>query len=99
MRLSPEQRRLIKQAASDLFGPSVEVVLFGSRVDDEQRGGDIDLMIKTPEDIERPAVMAARLSARLSRLLDGRKIDVIIQSSSLKPLPIHEIAEQTGVKL
>lgn len=100
MRLSKHQQVLIKRTAAELFaGNAVEVILFGSRVDDRQRGGDIDLMVKTGASIEHPAVMAARLSTRLSALLDGRKVDVIIQSPALKQLPIHAIAEKTGVRL
>ena len=49
MRLTPDQRQLIKQAAAELAGPTARVHLFGSRVDDQQRGGDIDLLVEIPE--------------------------------------------------
>lgn len=99
MRLTKHQREQIKQTATALFGHPVEVILFGSRVDDTQRGGDIDIMIKTSEPVDRPAVLAAKLSSRLTRLLGGRNVDVVIQSDSLKHLPIHDIAERTGITL
>ncbi|WP_438873993.1 hypothetical protein [Thiohalocapsa halophila] len=41
MRLTAHQQQVIKQAAQDAFGPDVRVDLFGSRVDDTRRGGDI----------------------------------------------------------
>lgn len=99
MRLSEHQQQQIKQTATKLFGHPVEVILFGSRVDDDQRGGDIDIMIKTGQPVDRPAIMAAKLGSQLSRLLDGRNVDVVIQSDSLKRLPIHDIAERTGIRL
>jgi predicted nucleotidyltransferase len=99
MRLSKHQQQQIKQTAAAVFGHPVVVILFGSRVDDSKHGGDIDIMIKTGEPVDRPAVMAAKLAGRLSRLLEGRKVDVVIQSDSLKHLPIHDIAERTGIRL
>jgi predicted nucleotidyltransferase len=99
MRLSKAQSEKIKQAANELFGHPVEVILFGSRVDDSKRGGDVDIMVRTTMPVERPALMAARLGVRLSRLLDGRKVDVVIQAPSLKRQAIHAVAEQTGVRL
>lgn len=99
MRLTQNQQRQIKATATSQFGESVEVILFGSRVDDTRRGGDIDIMIKTSEPVERPAVMAAKLATRLSRLLNNRNVDVIIQSDSLEHLPIHDVAERTGIRL
>jgi hypothetical protein len=47
MRLTPIECAVIKQAAKDCFNDGVVVRLFGSRVLDEQRGGDIDLLITT----------------------------------------------------
>jgi len=99
MRLTKDQRQQIKEATSDLFGQSVEVILFGSRVDDNRRGGDIDIMVRTNGPVERPAVMSAKLATRLSRLLDGRNVDVVIQSDTLEHLPIHDVAERTGIRL
>jgi predicted nucleotidyltransferase len=99
MRLNNHQQQQIKQTANGFFDQPVEVFLFGSRVDDARRGGDIDIMIKTSEPVDRPAVMAAKIATRLSRLLDGRNVDVVLQSDSLEHLPIHDIAERTGIRL
>lgn len=43
------------------------VRVFGSRLDDAARGGDLDLMLELPEPVENPAILAARMSARVSR--------------------------------
>ena len=42
---------------------------------------------------------AAQFSAKLTRLLQGRKVDVLLTAPNLMHLPIHEIAFQKGQKL
>jgi len=41
MRLSPEQIVTIKQETEHFFGAQAEVWLFGSRVDDTKKGGNV----------------------------------------------------------
>ena len=45
MRLSTDQIQAIRQAATAAFGKGTSVWLFGSRVDDAKKGGDIDLLV------------------------------------------------------
>jgi len=47
MRLSDEERRVIRAACEEVFGPRATVRLFGSRVRDEARGGDLDLLVES----------------------------------------------------
>lgn len=49
MRLSEHERNVIRKAAAEVFGPDVRVMLFGSRVDDSRRGGDIDLFVEASD--------------------------------------------------
>ena len=70
--------------------------LFGSRLRDDARGGDVDLLVELPEAVEDPAVLASRLSALISRSLYGRKVDVLLLAPNLRRLPIHEVALQEG---
>ena len=51
MRLTTDQIQAIRDAASSAFGEKTAVWLFGSRVDDSKKGGDIDVLV-------RPAPMA-----------------------------------------
>ncbi len=71
MRLTAQQQATIKDGVRSLFSAPVEVFLFGSRVDDTAKGGDIDLLIVLPEPVENHALAVARVSARLSILLGG----------------------------
>lgn len=99
MRLTPSQVETIRSAALQLLGPRAQVTLFGSRVDDHRKGGDVDLMVEVPNAIEDPAVISARMASRVSRAMDGRKVDVVLKAPNLMSQPIHQIARQTGVVL
>ncbi len=99
MRLTDYQTEAIKQLANQIAGEHVHVRVFGSRLDDNARGGDLDLMLELPEPADNPALMAARFSARVSRLMLGRKVDVLIAAPNLMYLPIHDIAFKEGKTL
>ena len=47
MRLSPVQTRLIVDCVRQQFGADARVMLFGSRLDDAARGGDVDLLVES----------------------------------------------------
>ena len=99
MRLSPEQIVAIRTGVAQLAGDAARVWLFGSRVHDDARGGDLDLLVEVDEMVEEPAQLAARLAARVSRSMHGRKVDVLIKAPNLLHLPIHTIALAEGVRL
>ncbi|MBT9612044.1 MAG: nucleotidyltransferase domain-containing protein [Burkholderiales bacterium] len=79
-----------------MAGSQVRVRVFGSRLDDHAHGGDLDIMLELPEAVENPALMAARISAKLSRLMHGRKVDVLLSAPNLMRLPIHDMAFSEG---
>lgn len=99
MRLTKAQIEQIKILAAEQFGPEAELHLFGSRVDDAGRGGDVDLLVQSPVAVDRPALASARLAARVSRLLHGRKVDIVLQAPNLARAPIHDAARLQGVRL
>ena len=47
MRLQSKEIQTIIQIAKDIYGETVQVYLFGSRLNDEKRGGDIDLLVRS----------------------------------------------------
>jgi predicted nucleotidyltransferase len=96
MRLTDNEIQIIRDAVLDVLGENTRIVLFGSRVDDTLKGGDIDLMIELDQKVDRPALQSARVAGRVSRLLSGRKVDVVLKAPNLKSQPVHEIATQTG---
>lgn len=96
MRLTSDQIHAIRQLVQQLAGTKSTVRLFGSRLDDNAHGGDVDLMLELIEPVDNPALMTAQLSARVSRLMHGRKVDVLLSAPNLKRLPIHDIAFKEG---
>ncbi len=99
MRLTPAQQAAIRSLSAELFGDKAGVWLFGSRVDDSGRGGDIDIMLDIPEPVDNPALLVARFSVMASRLMSGRKVDVLLFAPNLAHLPIHDVAFREGKKL
>lgn len=99
MRLTSQQMQSIREIAHRVAGANSRVRVFGSRLDDKARGGDLDLLLELPEAVTRPALMAAQMSARVSRLMHGRRVDVVISAPNLKQLPIHEVALKEGQAL
>ncbi len=101
MRLSEQQCFIIRNAVAENFGLDANVWLFGSRVDDSKRGGDIDLYIEAATD-DADEIVEAKLRFRVAlyKQLGDQKVDVIVRRPGFKNnLPIYDIAKQTGVKL
>jgi predicted nucleotidyltransferase len=101
MRLTPQQIHSIKQVAFDVFGSAAQVYLFGSRVDDQQRGGDIDLYV-AEADLSLDAQLDAKLKflVKIKQQLGDQRIDVVFAPAQGQVLlPIHRMAQQSGVPL
>lgn len=75
MRLTPTEVAAISQVAAQLLDPSVKVYLFGSRADDERKGGDIDLLIMSEATVSRK--IQRDFIILLQRHLGERKFDVV----------------------
>ncbi|MCD8504549.1 MAG: nucleotidyltransferase domain-containing protein [Burkholderiaceae bacterium] len=99
MRLTEKEIDIIRETAHEVFGQNIQITLFGSRVNDQAKGGDIDLMIEVYENVDRPALLSARVASRVSRSLAGRAVDVVLKAPNLKTQPIHEIAARSGIVL
>lgn len=99
MRLNTVAQKIIKAEVADLLGPGNIVRLFGSRVDDNQRGGDIDLLIESAVPVENKVETECKLAARLYIKLGGRKVDVLIIDEFTPLMPVHQQAIEHGVIL
>lgn len=102
MRLSPPERDAIRAAARDAFPPGTRLVLFGSRVDDARRGGDIDLLVEPACEFEPDELVArrTRFVAGLYRRLDEQRIDVVVaRAGSDDDRPVVRAARRDGLEL
>lgn len=101
MRLTPFQIQTICESAEKNFGKNTQVWLFGSRVDDHAKGGDIDLYIE-PQTQKSSDLITAKLQflRDLHKKIGDQKIDVVLRrTDSTVDLPVYRIAKQTGVLL
>jgi predicted nucleotidyltransferase len=101
MRLTPKETQIISETFSQYFSSDDHLWLFGSRVNDTTKGGDIDLYIETHE-TDANALLEKKLNFvnELWQQLGEQKIDVILNMlSSNTKLPIYLIAKKEGVIL
>ena len=77
MRLTDFQKNTIRQTVSEVFGADSSVYLFGSRVDDHKRGGDIDLLVVSSHHLDEAFRLSLKTQSRLARRLGEQKIDLM----------------------
>jgi len=85
---------MIKKAFLEVF-ESGNIYLFGSRVDDTKKGGDIDLYISTPD---KKDLVSKKIDflVQLKRKIGEQKIDVVLDYATNRL--IDNIAKQ-GIRL
>lgn len=96
MRLSAEEIASIKRIISSVFGGDAEVKLFGSRIDDGKRGGDVDLYVmpKLRDGLfDKRVACLSKLEATLPYPVD------LVVAEPEASRPIDRIALKTGVSL
>ena len=99
MRLSDEQRTIITEEARRHFGAGAGVLLFGSRVHDDLRGGDIDLYIEADGSAEELLARELRFYATLQRRLGEQRIDIVVHRRDVALRDIDREARRTAVPL
>ena len=101
MRLSSRTQQIIRDSVRTVFGDHAKVMVFGSRVNEEARGGDIDLYIEidggdTPRQrLEREL----KLYALLQKALGEQRIDLVIHERGATLKAIDKEASSTGLIL
>lgn len=99
MRINAEQIAIIREEVMRQLGADAVVRLFGSRVDDTQRGGDIDLLVESVRPLVNRVQAECKLAASQYIKLGGRKVDVLIKDPVMPLQPIHQQALTHGVIL
>ncbi len=93
MRLTPQEIKIIKCSVAEV-DPNAELVLFGSRTDDEARGGDIDLLV---ESCVIDSQKKRDLRDQLFHQLGAQKVDLFVTKDYSEPFA--RVARSKGVKL
>ncbi|MBU0500860.1 MAG: nucleotidyltransferase domain-containing protein [Gammaproteobacteria bacterium] len=99
MRLTPTARAVIRQTAQEVFGDDAVVKLFGSRLDDRQRGGDIDLLIELPQPQEGARQRSLRMAALLQMRMGDQPIDILLIDPQTQLHAIHRMAQATSERI
>lgn len=84
MRLTAYQAETIKQLSKKHFGPKSTVSLFGSRTDDNKKGGDIDLLIQSNDESNFTIEKKAHFLAELKTKIGNRHIDVVFDTNNTR---------------
>lgn len=98
MRLKPTEVEAIKAAARQAFGDTAIVRLFGSRLDDEARGGDIDLHVEADPSVDEWHARGVFEDA-LFRRIEPQKVDLILSRRGGVPRGFERIAYRDGMVL
>ena len=94
MRLTSWEVKEIKETAKKIFGEDTKVYLFGSRVDDTKKGGDIDLYILTKNNSYENEI---KFWCELQQRLGEQKIDIIVSKNPSRE--IEKLALKEGIEL
>jgi predicted nucleotidyltransferase len=94
MRLSTEEIILLKDNLA-MLSEDAKIYLFGSRVDDFKKGGDIDLLIVSKK-LDKKDIRLIRIA--FFKKFGEQKIDIIVDNGEFSD-PFHKIILQKAVQL
>jgi predicted nucleotidyltransferase len=96
MRLKTEQITNIIEIVQAITPQPFQIRLFGSRLDDEAKGGDVDLLIETPH------LLGLLQKAQLKNALEMRlnlPVDLLMVQQGQPLSPFQQIAFEKSVLL
>ena len=95
MRLSVDEARAIREEVRK-FDPEAEIFLHGSRTNDSDRGGDIDLLVVSDKLGFRELL---RLRMAILDRIGWQQLDLVLRRRDQLNEPLATMARGTGVKL
>lgn len=98
MRLDPSEVDAIRTAVREVFGAAATARLFGSRVRDDLKGGDIDLLVEV-EPGQGSIANEQRLRDRVAPAVEDLRIDIVLRERGTPLRPIERIALRDGIPL
>ena len=98
MRISKDMAAALVILAKQHIAEDAQVWLFGSRVKDDARGGDIDIMIEA-SCINNPLEKKIKFRLAFEDEWGEQKLDILLHDTSRSDQPIHEVVRETGILL
>lgn len=101
MRLKEYEKQAIITSVMRHIATPTAIWLFGSRVDDNKKGGDIDLFVEY-ENQQHQALSWKNKRKIINDITDEigeQKIDLLTHEITQMREPIHNIARATGIRL
>ena len=96
MRLLASDIKIIKESIYNYITDAT-IMLFGSRVDDTKKGGDIDIFVQTNKNVTLKEQIKILTTMELQGIL--RKVDLVIEMPNSKKLSIFQTAKEEGILL
>ena len=96
MRLTPAQIDTIKSTTQAVLGERAQVWLYGSRLDDDRLGGDIDLLIESTQKVT--LMERARIKYRVESQLQ-LPVDILVAQTGKAASPFECIARKHAIAL
>jgi len=96
MRLSSAQIATIKTTARNVLGEGVQVWLYGSRVDDLRKGGDVDLLIESTQKVS--LMVRARIKYHIETALE-LPVDILMVQTGQPASAFETIARSQAISL
>lgn len=97
MRITTTEKNNFINLSQQYFGSEISLYLFGSRVDDDKKGGDIDLFIESQEQIGLETRL--KFLGAVERNITIRKVDLLVKTPFVTDKVIFTTAKKTGIKL
>ncbi len=97
IRLTEYELKAIKDTAKEIFGKNAKLWLFGSRVNPNAKGGDIDIYIEIP-DMENWLDKKINYLVKLKEKIGDQKIDLVLKPYNCQEEICIE-AKKTGARL
>ena len=96
MRLSQNEINIIKFNILKYIHDA-KIILFGSRVYDDKKGGDIDILVETKQEVSLKQQIQILANLEINGI--GRKVDMILKTPTTKEQTIFKTIHQEGIVL
>ncbi len=96
MRLTTEQQTIIRDSVAEIVGKTVRIYVFGSRLRNDARGGDLDLLLES--DHKLSVLQRAHVKLTLENRL-AMPVDIVTMQQGTVQTAFQAIAYQQGVLL